>query len=79
MAEYKSALPFFFLLQGPLQMPEHSWHVDSSEHITEGESTAPLPEPNTALSSWLQTYSREVQKGMLSLKRTISPMKISGA
>lgn len=52
---------FFFLLQGHLQMFGYSRCVDISEHLTEGKSTAPLPEPSRALSSWIQTYSREVQ------------------
>lgn len=77
MTEYKSGLPFFFLLQGPLQMPEHSWHVVGHLWAPEGE-TAPLPrQAEPSLFGW--TYSREAQKGMLALKHMISPMKINGA
>lgn len=46
-----------FLLQGSLQMPEHSWHVDISEHLNEGKSTDSLPSQE-ALPSWLQTQGK---------------------
>lgn len=73
MDDCTSTLLVFFLLQGSFQMPEHSWLVDISEHLTEGKSTDSLL--GQAQASLLGYRLERSVEGRASYKDMVSPME----